>query len=57
MKAVRLFKAGEPSVLTLVDVALPSPQTGQLLVKNLYAGINMIDCCKKKEKEQSALTL
>jgi NADPH2:quinone reductase len=43
MKAVRFFKTGDVSVLQLLDVPLPAPQKGQLLVKNKFSGINMID--------------
>lgn len=43
MKAVRIFQAGNPDVLTVSETENPSPGAGQLLIKTAWAGINYLD--------------
>ncbi|PTB64656.1 NAD(P)-binding protein [Trichoderma citrinoviride] len=43
MKAVQIAKNGGPEVLELNEVPVPVPTTGQVLVKNHFAGVNYID--------------
>jgi NADPH2:quinone reductase len=48
MQAIRLFKTGSPSVLSLVEIAIPTPGKGQLLVETKFCGVNMIDTYHRK---------
>ena len=43
MKAIRLEKTGGPEVLELVDVPMPEPKAGEVLVRQQAIGINFID--------------
>jgi NADPH2:quinone reductase len=43
MKAVRIYKAGNPDVLAVSETESPSPGAGQLLIKTAWAGINYLD--------------
>jgi NADPH2:quinone reductase len=43
MRAVQISSAGGPEVLSLTEVQKPEPAPNQLLVRNLWAGINYID--------------
>ena len=43
MRAVQISGAGGPEVLSLTEVEKPEPAPNQLLVRNLWAGINYID--------------
>lgn len=43
MRAIRVHEPGGPGNLKLEDVPVPSPQTGQLLVRIAAAGVNFID--------------
>lgn len=43
MKAVQIAKNGGPEVLEYVDIPVPTPSAGQVLVKNHFSGINYID--------------
>jgi NADPH2:quinone reductase len=43
MKAMRVTKAGDPSVLRLEDVAKPTPGPGEALVRNHTVGVNYAD--------------
>jgi NADPH:quinone reductase len=43
MKAIRAHRYGDPDVLTLDELSLPSPGPGQALVAVEYAGVNFID--------------
>jgi len=43
MKAIRIHETGGPEVLKYEDVAIPSPGSGEVLVKIEAAGINFID--------------
>jgi NADPH2:quinone reductase len=43
MKAIRFSKAGGPEVLSLADVELPPPSSGQVRVRHKAIGVNFID--------------
>lgn len=43
MKSIRFDKHGGPEVLSLVEVAAPSPGEGEVLVRNRAIGVNFID--------------
>ena len=43
MKAIEVPKLGGPEVLTLVDLPVPKPKPGEVVVKISAAGINFID--------------
>ena len=43
MRAVQISSSGGPEVLSLTEVEKPEPAPTQLLVRNLWAGINYID--------------
>ena len=43
MKAIRIDRNGGPEVLEYVDVPVPAPGPGQVLVRQTVAGINYID--------------
>jgi len=44
MTAVPITRAGGPEVLEPVTRPVPQPQTGQVLIKVAYAGVNRHDC-------------
>jgi NADPH2:quinone reductase len=43
MRAIRFTTTGGPEVLELVDIEVPAPGPGQVLVAVEYAGVNFID--------------
>ena len=43
MKAIQFSKNGGSEVLEYVDVPIPTAAKDEVLVKNLFAGINFID--------------
>ena len=43
MKAIRIAKNGGPEVLSLQDIDLPPPRTGDVRVKHTAIGVNFID--------------
>ena len=43
MKAVRVHKYGGPEVLTIDDIPIPEPKTGEARVKIEAIGLNFID--------------
>jgi NADPH2:quinone reductase len=43
MKAIRVHTCGGPEALTVDDVAVPTPQAGEAVVKIAAAGVNFID--------------
>ena len=43
MRAIRIHTPGDTDVLTVDAVADPSPEAGELLVANEFAGVNFID--------------
>jgi NADPH2:quinone reductase len=43
MRAIQVHSPGGPEKLQLVDIAAPTPGTGQILIKIAYSGVNYID--------------
>ncbi|SDR03531.1 quinone oxidoreductase [Pseudovibrio sp. Tun.PSC04-5.I4] len=43
VRAVRVEKTGDPSVLTYVEIDLPSPQAGEVRIRHTAIGLNFID--------------
>jgi NADPH:quinone reductase len=43
MKAIQITQTGGPEVLTLTDLPIPSPKSGEVLVKIHASGVNFID--------------
>lgn len=43
MKAIRIEQTGGPAVLRVVEVPVPSPKPGEVLVKHAAIGVNFID--------------
>jgi NADPH2:quinone reductase len=43
MRAIQVHSPGGPEKLQMVDIAAPTPGTGQILVKIAYSGVNYID--------------
>jgi NADPH2:quinone reductase len=43
MRAIQIHKTGGPDVLTVMDLAEPTPSAGQILVKHAAIGLNFID--------------
>jgi NADPH:quinone reductase len=43
MKAIRVAQAGGPEVLELIDLPVPSPGPGQILVRVAASGVNFMD--------------
>ncbi len=48
MKAAVVTAIGTPDVLKICDVPLPDPKRGQVLVKIMYAGVNMVDTVERR---------
>jgi NADPH2:quinone reductase len=42
-KTVRVFEIGEPEVMRIEDIAVPSPARGEVLVRHHAIGVNFID--------------
>jgi NADPH2:quinone reductase len=55
MKAIRISKTGDPSVLEIKDVPKPVPGTGEALICLKTAGLNFIDIYFRKGIYPSAL--
>jgi putative PIG3 family NAD(P)H quinone oxidoreductase len=47
MRAVEISKPGAPEVLKPVEVATPTPGTGEVLIKLAYAGVNRPDALQR----------
>ena len=43
MKAIKINKFGSPDVLKVEDIEIGTPQSNEVLIKNLSIGINYID--------------
>ncbi len=43
MKAIRIEQYGGPEVLRLQDIPIPDPGPGEVLVRMVHAGINVMD--------------
>ena len=47
MKAVRFHRTGDPGVLVLEDVPIPTPRSGEVLIRVEAAGINYADAMRR----------
>ena len=50
MKAIEITTPGDPEVMTLGEVAEPSPGVGELLVRVHAAGVNRVDIMQRRGK-------
>ena len=57
MRAIQISKTGGPEVLELVDVAVPQPGAGQVLVRVEASGVNFIDTYFREGRYPSPLPL
>lgn len=55
MKAVRVEQFGGPEALKLVDIPLPEPGEGQVLVKTEVIGVNFLDIYQRMGRYQGPL--
>lgn len=57
MKAVQFFEHGDADVLQFVDLPMPRPQAGEVLMKVVAAGVNYADIWQRKGNNPTALSL
>ncbi|RXS96511.1 quinone oxidoreductase family protein [Silvibacterium dinghuense] len=57
MKAIQITRTGSPEVLELVDLPIPSPQAGEVLVKIRASGVNFIDIYYREGRYKAPLPL
>src|SRR5436190_16415855 len=55
MKAIQVEQTGGPEVLTLVDLAAPTPKANEVLIEIKAAGINFIDVYLREGRYPSPL--
>ena len=55
MRAIQIRETGGPEVLTLVDLPVPQPGSGQVLVRLHAAGVNFIDTYLREGRYPAAL--
>ena len=55
MKAIQVTQTGGPEVLTLVDLPIPSPKSGEVLVKVHASGVNFIDIYYREGRYKTQL--
>src|SRR5579883_2147907 len=52
MRAWQVCASGEPEQMTLADVPVPEPRTGQVRIRNRAAGLNFFDILQIQGKYQ-----
>jgi NADPH:quinone reductase len=57
MKAIQIHQTGGPEVLTLADVASPTPGPGQVLIKIAAIGVNFIEIYFREGRYKAPLPL
>src|SRR6185437_5335958 len=57
MKAIQLQETGGPEVLKLVDLPIPVPGPGQVLIRIETAGLNFIEIYFRKGQYKTALPM
>jgi NADPH2:quinone reductase len=57
MRAIQIHQTGGPEVLTLADVAIPSPGPGQALIKIAAIGVNFIEIYFREGRYKAPLPL
>ena len=55
MRAIQISEVGGPEVMTVSEVAKPSPQVGEVLVKVQAAGVNFIDVYNREGRYKRPL--
>jgi NADPH2:quinone reductase len=55
MRAIQISRTGGPEVLELVDLPMPAPAAGQVLVRLHAAGVNFIDTYLREGRYPAAL--
>jgi len=55
MKAIQIQQTGGPEVLTVVDLPVPTPGPGEVLVKVHASGVNFIDIYYREGRYKTAL--
>lgn len=55
MRAMRVAKFGDPSVLELDEIPIPEPGAGEVRVKVAFAGLNFIDTYQRSGQYKMAL--
>jgi NADPH:quinone reductase len=55
MKAIQITQTGGPEVLTLVDLPIPSPKSGEVLVNVHASGVNFIDIYYREGRYKTQL--
>ena len=56
MRAIRIEQYGGPEVLRRVDIDIPSPERGEVLVRVACAGVNFMDIHTRQGKYQNSHT-
>lgn len=56
MRAIRIEEYGGPQVLRRVDIEVPSPRRGEVLVRVVCAGVNFMDVHTRQGKYRSSHT-
>jgi len=56
MKAIRIEQYGGPEVLKRVNIEVPSPAPGEVLIRVMFAGINFMDVLTRQGKYQNSST-
>ncbi len=55
MKAIQITQTGGPEVLTLADLPIPTPKSGEVLVKVRASGVNFIDIYYREGRYKAQL--
>ncbi|HTY85754.1 MAG TPA: quinone oxidoreductase [Silvibacterium sp.] len=55
MKAIQIQQTGGPEVLTYADIPVPTPKSGEVLVKVHASGVNFIDIYYREGRYKTAL--
>jgi NADPH:quinone reductase len=55
MKAIQITQTGGPEVLTLADLPIPTPKSGEVLVKVHASGVNFIDIYYREGRYKTQL--
>ena len=55
MKAIQITQTGGPEALTLADLPIPTPKSGEVLVKIHASGVNFIDIYYREGRYKTQL--
>jgi NADPH2:quinone reductase len=56
MRAIRVPRAGDSSVLELVELAKPTPRPGEVLIEIEAAGVNFLDIQQRLDRYPGGVT-